>query len=104
MTRYLDASVDEAFSRGEKESGPQAYFAHVGPWLDVLFVSTLPRDVAHGLGVVPTGYQLILELGGAVRACNITDWTPDLAFLQADTANTRVRLRFVLTREDPIDA
>lgn len=101
--RFLTADVAEGLQR--QDEAPGEGFAAVGPWLEVHFpAANTDRDVQHALDEIPTGYHLILEVGGHVKASNLTAWTKDLAFLQADTTNTRVRLRFVLTREDPIHA
>lgn len=102
MSRFSDAATESAIDRGLDDARGRVLAE--GPVLEVHFpVANVPRDVAHGLDVRPTGYQLILEVGGHVRATNVTDWTPEIAFLQADANNTRARLWFVLT-EDPIDA
>lgn len=68
-----------------------------GPCLEVFFPSTDKRDVAHLLGVTPTGYVLILERGGHVAAVDVEKWSPDLAWLQASAAGVRVRLYFIVT-------
>jgi hypothetical protein len=97
VDRIVAPEVAEAIAREQT----QETYAAVGPWLEVHFAAAATtRDVQHGLDVVPTGYELLLEVGGYVRATNIMDWTTELAFLQADNANTRARLRFVLLRED----
>lgn len=101
--RFLTPAVDEALDRVQRAI--EQRFSLVGPWLDIHFVAAnTPRDVQHALDEIPTGYQVILEVGGHVRGANIMDWTKDLAFLQADAVNTRARLRFVVTREDPSHA
>lgn len=101
--RYLEPDVAEALDRLRGEIPDE--FVVVGEYLDVLFpAANTARDIQHGLGVVPTGYQVILELGGKVRANSITSWSTELAFLQADAANTRAIVRFVKTRKDPINA
>jgi hypothetical protein len=79
------------------------------PWprsvvFEVLFEkANTPRDIQHGMGVTPTGVVLLAVVGGNVRCSDLTTWTPELAFLQADAANVRARLYFVQT-EVPINA
>lgn len=100
--RYLDRPESEAIGRLKAQIDD--VYTQRGPVLEVLFpASGVARDIQHGLGVVPTGYVILLELGGQVRASSITSWSKDLAFLQADAANTRARLFFVTT-EVPINA
>lgn len=105
--RYLDQAEAEALNR--LRSLPPG-LAVVGPWLEVLFpAANTTRDVRHGLahhgvGVIPTGYEVIAQEGGHVRADALSTWTPEIATLKSDAANVRVRLRFILTLEDPTDA
>lgn len=100
--RYLERPASEGIGRLRAEIDD--VYRQRGPILEVLFAASgVARDVQHGLGAVPSGYVVLLELGGHVRASSITDWTTDLAFLQADAANTRARLFFVTT-EVPLDA
>ncbi len=101
--RYLSDQVgtEKAIGRLRDDLG--------SPWprsvvFDVLFQgANTPRDIQHGMGVTPTGVIAIAVVGGNVRCSDLTTWTPTLAFLQADTANTRARLYFILT-EVPTDA
>ena len=62
-----------------------------------------PRDIVHGLGVVPDGY-LILRADANVIAVPGRIWTRDLAYLQAGTAGARATLLFVTLREAPRNA
>lgn len=55
--------------------------------------------IRHGLGRVPDGYLIFLEVGGHVMATRVLEWTTDLAFVVADTDNTRVRLAFVALKD-----
>jgi hypothetical protein len=102
--RYLSNAVptEEAIGRfrDELDDLPLAR-SHV---LEVTFpAANTTRDVQHGMGQVPTGVIVIAAVGGNVRCSDLTTWTTDLAFLQADAANTRARLYFIVT-EVPIDA
>lgn len=103
LERYLDKPEAEGLKRARAER-PEG-FALVGPWLELPFpASGTPRDIQHGLGAVPNGYEVIFQIGGSVRASSVTSWTTELAFLQADAANTRAIVRFVRTGKDPINA
>jgi hypothetical protein len=87
--RAIDRTIDEQAGRIQIE----------GPMLEVYFPAGVGvrRDVQHGLGTVPTGYQITLEVGGSVRAIDVEQWTPTLAYLEASDAGTRARLFFVTT-------
>lgn len=101
--RFGDVGSNEALDRA-LGALPQPY-AFVGPLLEVAFpLANTRRDVRHRLGVIPTGYLVVLEQGGHIRAYDTVNWTTELAFLESDTANARVRLRFVVTLEAPVDA
>ncbi len=100
--RYLDRDVEEALGRLRDQLAD--------PYLErsAVFEVTFPaanttRDVQHGMGQIPTGVSVIAAVGGHVRCSDLTTWTPDLAFLQADAANTRARVYFIVT-EVPTDA
>ena len=100
--RFVDDDTGEAI--GRLEAAIAKPVVAVGPMLEVFFVAGgVARDVQHGLGVTPTGYLLLLEVGGHVCATDVELWNDTLAFLMADTPNMRARLRFVLT-EVPSDA
>ena len=101
--RFLAQPENEGLARAQ--SATVQPYAAVGPLLEVLFpVANTRRDVLHGLGAVPTGYQIVLEVGGQITGFDVVNWTADLAFLQASAANTRARLRFVVTPEEATDA
>lgn len=86
--------VDIAIARAMDEARGPVRVA--GAVLEIYFpLAGTRRDVAHGLGVTPTGYVLLLEAGGQVQAIDVTQWSADLAYLVADTAHTRARLYFV---------
>lgn len=56
------------------------------------------RDIAHGLGEVPTGYAI--EFATApVHATPGVMWTKDLAFLQATSANAEAVITFFVSTE-----
>jgi hypothetical protein len=69
-----------------------------GPVLEVAFPKAdTARDIAHGLGRVPTGVVVVLQSGGVVTATKVAEWTADLAYLSADTADTQARIYFIVT-------
>jgi hypothetical protein len=83
---------------------PDSPFLDFGPMLEIHFkAASTRRDVRHGMDTIPTGFLVIAQQGGTVRSFDIANWTPDLAFLEATAADTRVRGCFVKT-EDPTDA
>jgi hypothetical protein len=100
--RYLPPESAEGLKRLREESpSPILAYSRV---LEVSFpAANVKRDVQHGLSATPTGVIVLLAIGGAVRGSDITSWSPTLAYLQADSANTRARVVFVVT-EDPINA
>jgi hypothetical protein len=76
----------------------------LGPVLRVVFAAAnTQRDIAHGLGVIPDGYEIIFA-DAEIHATPGKLWTPVLAYLQADAANARALIRFYMLREAPIDA
>lgn len=81
------------------------------PWsdwstpLEIVFPSSgVELDVEHGMGAVPIGVLVLAAEGGNVQCSRVAAWTETLAFLVADAANTRARVMFVRTVEEPIDA
>lgn len=57
--------------------------AEIGPVLEVSCPQPMvPRDVAHGLKVVPDGFFTLLASEGTVVASQVTAWTKDVAFVQ----------------------
>lgn len=101
-SRFVDPAVAEVLHR--QEGRPPAPWARYSAPIDVHFpAADTPREVAHGLGEVPDGYLVLWALVGDVNAENLTTWTDELAFLRADAANTRARIIFVTTREEPRD-
>lgn len=100
--RYLPVEVEEALGR-LRDGLPDMPIARSRVF-EVLFpAANTTRDVQHGMGVIPTGVIVIAAVGGNVRCSDLTTWTTELAFLQADVANTRARIYFILT-EVPTDA
>jgi hypothetical protein len=55
------------------------------------------RDIAHGMGVVPTGVIILLQSGGLVAAKQVSLWTAEIAYLSATAPHTRARFYFVVT-------
>jgi hypothetical protein len=96
---FADAGTQVALDRAIAEA--RGRIRQEGPVLEVEFpIADTARDIAHGLGRVPTGVIVVLQSGGVVTATDVARWTADLAYLAADTAHTRARLYFVVT-EDP---
>lgn len=58
------------------------------------------RDVAHGLGAIPTG-MLVIWNDAAIQAVMGVAWTPTLAYVQANAANAHATIMFFVSREDP---
>lgn len=90
IRRAIDRAVRNALGHVKAE----------GPLLEVTFPSAAYRlDVAHGLGVVPTGYKVLFLQGGNIKAVDVAQWTDQVAYLESDADLTRARLYFVLTDE-----
>lgn len=97
--RFLDPQTAEAFKRSEQELRP--FWRDYARPVEVHFqVATATRQVAHGLGTVPSGYVVVMQTG-ALYAVTPERWTEDLALLQAPSANTRAVLVFYTLREEP---
>lgn len=102
--RYLRDAVPTEEAIGRLEDGLPEPFLDRSPVYEVTFpAANTARDVQHGMGVIPTGVIVLVAVGGNVRCSDLTRWTGELAFLQADAANTRARVYFVVT-EVPINA
>lgn len=75
-----------------------------GPLVTVAFATAgTPRAVAHGLGVVPDGFEHA-RCTGAVYEVNWGDWTPTIALLQAPIVNTLAVGRFFVWAIDTDEA
>lgn len=98
LDRSLPREVSKADDRLRRElATPVRAF---GPVLEVLGVNAGdPMAIAHGLGRVPDGYLVLMTIGGQVQATQVTGWTDQLAYLVADTDNTRARVVFVAVEE-----
>jgi hypothetical protein len=100
--RYIAPEAVEALHRLRGEFLSPILAA--GPVLEIFIPGGgVPRDVQHGLGVIPTGFITIAVQGGNVQCDALANWTAEIAFLTADDNDVRVRGYFVLT-EVPIDA
>lgn len=66
-------------------------------------VANVPRDVVHGLGVVPDGYSLVFA-DAEIHAVPGTLWTDTLAYLQASANNAHAIIRFRVLRQRPATA
>lgn len=78
--------------------------ATLGRPLRVTFAAAnTKRDIAHGLGVIPDGYRIVMA-DAEVHATPGALWTPTLAYLQAAADNTHAIIQFYTLREAPLDA
>jgi hypothetical protein len=78
--------------------------SYIGPVLRVTFPAANTRlDIAHRLGVIPDGYELVFA-DAEIHATPGVLWTTTIAYLQANAANTHALVRFYVLREDVIDA
>ncbi len=99
--RFLDANVAEALKRQQGELRP--FWREYARPLNVAFpVAGVTRQVAHQLGTIPDGYEVVMTTG-AIYALTPNLWTADQALLTAPVANTRAILIFYTLREAPID-
>lgn len=90
-SRFASTSTNEALARSEALFGSDLVF---GPLLRIDFPTAgAVRQVAHGLEVRPDGF-LVARATGAVYQVQWTDWTADVALLQAPAAHTLVVGRF----------
>lgn len=97
---YLDQPVSEALNQQEKELRP--FWRTYARPVEVHFpAASATRQVAHGLGVVPSGFLVVLQTG-ALYSVTPERWTSDLALLTAPVANTRAVLVFYTLREEPV--
>lgn len=75
------------------------YWSRYSLPLRVMFpVANVRRDIAHGLGVIPSGYHVIWS-DAPITAVAGLNWTPTIAYLQAPTANARAIIIFLVLRE-----
>lgn len=80
------------------------FWAKVSRPLRVTFpAASTSQDVAHTLGVIPTGL-LVLWADATITAVPGKLWTTTLAYLQASAANAHAIICFVVTREEPVNA
>lgn len=66
-------------------------------------VAATPRDIVHGLGVVPDGYSLVFA-DAEIHAVPGKLWTDTLAYLQASANNAQAIIRFRVLRQRPTPA
>jgi len=62
-----------------------------------------PRDIAHGLGDVPTGYRVDWATA-PIHATPGLQWTREIAYLQSTVANAEAIITFFVATEAAIDA
>ncbi len=99
--RFLEQPVAEALKRQQTELRP--FWRDYARPVNVAFpAANVPRQVAHQLGTVPSGYVIVLATGD-LFALTPEKWTGTMAILTAPVANTRAVLMFYTLREDPID-
>lgn len=86
---FLPPAVAEALTR--RDTGRAAAGELVlGPVLRIDFrAADVPRSVQHGCGTVPDGF-LVARATGAVFQVGWSDWSAELATLQAPVATTIV--------------
>jgi hypothetical protein len=81
----------------------EPFWAHYSRPLTIRFpAANTQTDIAHQLGVLPTGY-LVIFADSVIRATPGKLWTDQIAYLQADTANGRAVIIFFTTREEPLN-
>jgi hypothetical protein len=98
VNRSVPREVAQADERLRRELATP--FRAFGPVLEVLCAGAGdPVAIAHGVGGVPDGLLVLMAIGGQVQATSVTGWTDQLAYLVADTDNTRVRVVFVAVEE-----
>lgn len=95
--RSIPRPVDQAIERVEREQRP--WWASYAIPVEVHFeAAAVPRAIAHQLGAVPDGYEVVMRTSGLV-AVQLDKWTSTIAYLQAGAANTRAILIFYTLRE-----
>lgn len=90
--RFVPTNVSEVLAREDarqRADGAKRY----GPVVRIEFPATARRAVAHGLAVTPDGFEHA-RCTGAVYEVDWLDWTAEVAYLQAPTANTIAVGRF----------
>lgn len=98
--RALDQANAEAFS--DARPFPTLRYAQVGRPLEVSFpAANTRRDIAHGLGIVPDGYHVLLATANIVADAP-DRWTRDIAALQASSANARAVVVFFALLENEV--
>lgn len=95
--RGLTPDVSAAIARVRDESRP--YWGEYGLAVTVRFpAANMDLDVAHGLGQVPVGYQIVEADGPIARRPG--PWaTKDVAYLRSTVAGTRGTVIFFTLRE-----
>lgn len=100
LPRFTDRATARAIDRTEQpwlEHGIERW----GPPVEVFLVAAGDEAaVEHGLGRIPHGYVPVLVVGGNVQASRPQAWTETVAYLVADTANTRAIVLFVALRKE----
>lgn len=98
--RALEHATAEAI--GDARPFPTLRYARVGRPLEVAFpAANTRRDIAHGLGVRPDGYHVLLTTANLVADAP-DKWTRDVAGLQAAGANARAVVVFFALLENEV--
>lgn len=96
---WLDARVNDALDERARQG--RLFYATMGPVREIVCETAgAHRQVAHGLGAVPTGV-LIHWATGPVYAATPEQWTADLAWLVSPTAYTRACVSFYVLASRP---
>lgn len=103
QTRDRALSQATAEALGDTRQTPSLRYARIGRPLDVAFpAAATRRDIAHGLGVIPDGYHVLLTTAN-LTADAPDGWTRDIAALRADAANARAVVVFFSLLENEVD-
>lgn len=98
----VPANVASAIDRAEQRVAPP-WSAH-GAMLTVTFpAANTRRDVAHGLGVIPSGF-IVIWANGPIYASPGQLMDNQLAYLQSSVAGTTAKIMFVLMKGDTTNA
>lgn len=96
----LDPRTGEALKQLDQELRP-FWRAYARP-VEVHFRSLgVARQIAHQLGAVPDGFEVVRSTG-ALTAARVDGWTEDMAYVTAAADNTRAILIFYTLREGAI--
>lgn len=93
---FVSQPTAEALRRNEFGQQPRRQY---GPLLSVTFPTAgATRQIAHGLGVVPTGHDVCWQTGAAYDI-DMASWTADIALMTAPDANTQIGVQFYVSSD-----